>query len=163
MSGITFEQLVAPVTELRALAPQALASWTWLLPDSSEPVLLTALGDLFVTNTEGDISFLDTATGTVDLVAHTLDEWKHLLQRSERIDYWFQPTFVAALFESGYTLAPEEVFSPTHPPVLGGKQVVENYSPSHWLAHYHVMGQIHRQVKDLPPGTKITKFQVEPW
>ncbi|HQR66540.1 MAG TPA: DUF1851 domain-containing protein [Thermoanaerobaculia bacterium] len=165
MKSLTLEQLSAPVTDLRTMCTPALEQWHWLLPPSLElePLLLTALGDLFLEAPDQSVLFLDTTDGTVTLIAKNRESWQRQLQDSERLSYWFQPGFVAALRASGYSLADGEVFSPTIPPILGGKQAPENYSPTHWLAHFHLLGQIHRQVKDLPSGTKISSIKVKSW
>jgi hypothetical protein len=53
---------------------------------------------------------------------------------------------------------PGTVYSPIVPEVLGGAVTVSNYTPSPWLAHFHVLGQVHRLVKHLPIGTPITRI-----
>jgi hypothetical protein len=96
-------------------------------------------------------------------VAVSYEAWKRELESPERIDEWFLSGFVAELLDAGGTLGPGEVYSPTIPEIIGGKRSVENCTPSHWLVHLHVLGQIHRQVKDLPEGTTITRIRVDRW
>lgn len=47
------------------------------------------------------------------------------------------------------------------PPVLSGEFDVENLQPIDIRVHVAIMGQIHGQVKDFPPGTQITDVQIE--
>jgi hypothetical protein len=162
MPNLEFEALTAPITDLQDGIGEALAEWPWLVPAGAQPVLLTALGDLFIQLPDGSIHFLDTSSGTLAPVAPSYQAWKQSLE-AKALSFWFRPAFVAELLEVHGALAAGQVFSPVIPPVLGGEQSVANYTPSHWLAHFHVCGQIHRQVKDLPSGTRITKIKVEPW
>ena len=163
MPAATFEQLTAPVTDLRDLGPTALKAWFRLVPDTFTAVFLTALGDLFLESEEGAIHFLDTGAGTLTPVAISREDWKDQMQVPERLAYWFQPAFVSELLGAGYSLSAGELFSPTIPFILGGKQTTANFTPSHWLAHLHVLGQVHRQVKGLPEGTPVTNINIEPW
>ena len=48
------------------------------------------------------------------------------------------------------------------PLVLGGEAAVENLEASDFVVTMHIRGQIHDQIRGLPPGTKITGFNVEP-
>jgi hypothetical protein len=134
-----------------------------LVPFTSRPVLVTVFGDLFLQAEDGSIEFLDTNAGTLTYAARSYESWRIELKSPDRVRQWFSPSFVAELVTSGAPLKPGEVYSPTIPEVLGGSADAENYTPSHWLAHLHVLGQIHRQIKDLPAGTPITRLQVDPW
>jgi hypothetical protein len=149
------------VTDLGELGAEALAEWRWLVPPTSRPVLLTALGDLFLQAGDGSIEFLDTAAGALTRVGASYTAWKVELS-TDRPEWWFMPGFVAELVASGATLKAGEVYSPIIPEVLGGKRTVTNYSASPWTAHLHVLGSVHRQVKDLPEGTPIV-LHVDPW
>lgn len=86
-----------------------------------------------------------------------------MLTDAGHVKMWFRPSFVNELKARGKPLQREEVYSPIIPLVLNGQLTVENYTPSRWDAHLNAMGQIHRQVKDLPPGTPITKIHVDPF
>lgn len=46
-------------------------------------------------------------------------------------------------------------------PVLGGDESVANLEPTDVSVHFGVLGQIHEQVKDLPPGTEIGEIRLE--
>jgi hypothetical protein len=48
------------------------------------------------------------------------------------------------------------------PPVLGGKQDVSNMALSGSVGNLYVAGQILTQVKQLPPGTRITRVTADP-
>jgi len=159
--ALTFEDLLAPVTDLGRDFDAAIAPWRWLIKEQSRPLLISALGDLFI-EAGTAVYFLNTLTGTLDRVAETVDAWKEEMHNAQRIGEWFWPGFVEALLKEGQRLQPGDVYSPTIPPVLGGAMSVENFTPSNWRMHLHVLGQIHEQVRDLPPGTRIRKIKVDP-
>jgi hypothetical protein len=162
-SGLTaVKSLTAPVTATPADFRAATESWRWLLPVASRPLLVTALGDVFVESPSGTIQFLDTESGELTVVANSRVEWQQALNNPANVDHWFRPDFVKQL-KLHTSLTAGQVYSPTQPLILGGQLTVENYTPSIWQAHLHVMGQIHRQVKDLPSGTPITKVHITPW
>lgn len=158
-----FVQHAAPLKPDPAEFAKATEAWRWVMPAQAEPLLMTALGDVFVRSNDGSVLFLDTESGELTSIARNEEEWRKLLQRADLVERWFRPSFVAQLKERHGPLTSPHVYSPTIPLVLDGKLTVENYTPSRWDAHLHVMGQIHRQVKDLPPGTPVTKINVEPW
>ena len=158
MKMLTFEQLLPPVTDLGIDFAASLQSWSWLFdPASCKPVLITTLGDLFV-SIDDEIFFLDSENGTFARVASSVGEWKRAVEDAENQLEWFCPPLVQPLLEHGLTLRQEQVFSPLLPPVLGGRHVPENYVGSQWRNHLHVMGQVHHQIKNLPPGTKLDQI-----
>jgi hypothetical protein len=61
----------------------------------------------------------------------------------------------------GLQLAPSEVFDFTKPPVLGGQLEVDNLLPTDFVVSLNMSGQIHHQVRNLPPGTKISQVKIE--
>ena len=137
-----------------------LEKWAWLLGDKAFLVhSVTAMGDIFLVDNESKVSFLDTIDGVVTPFADSVQEYEEKLQ-DRHVRKRHLATFVVRdLLDSGHSLRPGECFSPDLPPVLGGKMNRENFSPVDSLFHASVMGQIHRQVKDLPPGTPVTDIQ----
>jgi hypothetical protein len=47
-------------------------------------------------------------------------------------------------------------------PVLGAAIAVENIEVMDFEVIVHITGQLHRQVRDMPPGSRITGFTVAP-
>ena len=60
----------------------------------------------------------------------------------------------------GLVPGPGQVLAWTVPPVLGAPTAIENLQIMDFEVYLSIQGQIHRQVKELPPGTKITGFSV---
>jgi hypothetical protein len=68
---------------------------------------------------------------------------------------WFNPQLVGDLLAQGRRLRPGECFGYKIPPILGGEAQPGNSEPTDLEVHFEILGQIHRQVKDLPAGTPI--------
>jgi hypothetical protein len=118
---------------------EALESWSWL-----------PLG----------YWFLDAAGGKLDKIASNRDELKAALSSPEGQDQYLLAGLAHAAEIQGLTLAESEVFDFTQPPVLGGQFVVENLKPTPFVVSLNIAGQIHNQVRNLPPGTKISNVKI---
>ena len=135
-----------------------LVDWRWLVDASIEPILVTAMGDAFLEDPDGHILWLDVAAGTVTPVAE--NGLETLVFDKSLAEAWFMPQVVLALKNRGVTLGKNEVFSLSQPAVLGGKYALENIRPTDIEIHFSVNGQIHEQVKDLAPGTRICEVEL---
>jgi hypothetical protein len=47
-------------------------------------------------------------------------------------------------------------------PILGAAIAVENIEVMDFEVIVHITGQLHRQVRDMPPGTRISGFTIAP-
>lgn len=142
-------------------ADDLLRDWRWLLGDSMQLLIVSALGDMFLEDAEGHVHWLDTGSGQLEQVSGSAEEFKRLMQQRENADQWFVPQLVGDLMASGMRLAPGQCYSYKKPPVLGGEIEPENFEPTDLSVHFSILGQIHRQVKDLPPGTKISDIKIQ--
>jgi hypothetical protein len=79
----------------------------------------------------------------------------------ENANEWFALQLVGNLLTSGIRLGPGECFGYKVPPVLGGEVNLNNFEPTDLQVHFGILGQIHRQVKDLPHGTPIGEIKIE--
>ena len=159
LPSMTFEELLPDVTDLGIDFPEVAPVWQWIFPAPPAPLLLTALGDLFVT-IDGTVHFLDTMRGKLTYAAASRQEFKTAVDDPERMWEWFHPDLVLEFRTHAAPLKRGEVFSPVIPPALGGTLEPANFWPTPWTAHLHTMGQIHEQIRHFPPGTRIDRFIV---
>jgi hypothetical protein len=136
---------------------EALEEWRWLVPESVRPLVVTAMGDLFIIAADGSVSVLDTIAGTHQSAAASVADWQRKLEDAEVVDRWFIPGLVALLREAA-PLSQGECYSPVHAPVLGGTYSADNWRPVSWRFHFSYSGRVHNAIKDLPDGTVITKW-----
>ncbi len=66
-----------------------LSEWRWLADESFEPVVISALGDLFLRREDGPIFWLDAGWGQLTEVAPGAAEFKQLMARPENTNEWF--------------------------------------------------------------------------
>jgi hypothetical protein len=138
-----------------------LEDWEWLIGTSKFPVLITSVGDAFVKDVrDGSVFLLIVESAELRPIASDLAEFKTLLTDKEFVMDYFAVEAVAALEQSGLKLEPNEIYSLKLPAVLGGKHSLDNVTKTPILVHFSLRGQIHRQIRDLPPGTKITGIEI---
>lgn len=156
---ITWNELTVPLdgVDLDGL----LSEWRWLVDESFTPVLISALGDLFLRDGEGRIFWLSSGWGKLTQVAASAAEFKQLMVQPENAAEWFVPGLVGDILTAGQKLEPGECFGYKTPPVLGGQIEPDNFEPTDLQVHFGILGQIHQQIKDLPPGTSISDIEFE--
>jgi len=142
-------------------AENLLQEWRWLLGDSMQLLLVSALGDMFLADDKGRVHWLDAGAGQLEQIAESPEEFKRLMQQRENVDQWFVPELVGDLLAGGLRLSPGECFGYKRPPVLGGAIEPDNFEPTDLSVHFSILGQIHRQVKDLPSGARISDIKIQ--
>jgi hypothetical protein len=130
-----------------------LADWCWLIGDDVQLVVVSALGDLFLRDSEGHILWLDVGTARLTPVAESTEEFKRLMQQMEHVDEWFVPQLIGDLIATGKRLAAGQCYSYKVPPMLSGKMELENFEPVDLLVHCSMLGQVGRRIQHLPAGT----------
>lgn len=138
-----------------------LSAWRWLVDVHFQPVLVSAMGDLFLRHEDGSIYWLDTAGGMLTEVASSADDFKQLMVQVDNADQWFVPQLIGDLKSTGLNLGPNQCYSFKVPPPLGGEFELTNIEVCDISVHFNILGQIHEQIKDLPEGTPISEIQIE--
>src|SRR3954453_5679197 len=156
---ITWNELTVDFTKPGVDA--LLQDWGWLLGDSMHLILVSAIGDMFLADDTGQVFWLDTGTGKLQQIAASVEEFQQLRQQREHADQWFIPLLVGDLITSGVKLSPGQCYSYKKPPFLGGEVALENFTPTDLMVHFSVLGQLCKQVKNLPPGTKISDINID--
>lgn len=138
---------------------ELLNEWRWLVPETMVPVVVSALGDLFLCDYDNSIHWLDTGAGKLTRVATSPDQFKQLMVQPENANEWFQPTLIGDLIESGQRLDQGQCFSWDLPPGLGGEFAISNLRPTDLRIHFSMFGQLFRQTLGLPDATPISDIQ----
>jgi hypothetical protein len=139
-----------------------LSDWRWLVGPSYTPLLITAFGDMFLRDGLGQVYFLDLMSGDFKQVATSQDEFACLCDDKEKRRTWFLGFILTELRRELGNLSAGECFSCKIPLSLGGELEVENFKRTDLQTHYSILGQLHRQTKHLPPGTKIESIHFNP-
>ncbi len=137
----------------------ALSAWEWIGLDNLKPIAVTAFGDVFF-QSEEDVLFLDTLEGNLTVAAHDTDELEEILNTEEGQDHYLFAGFVSHAMDEGKTLSENQCYDFKVYPVLGGEIEYENIEIADLAVSLDMRGQVHEQVKDLPPGTKVSDIKI---
>lgn len=132
-----------------------LDDWRWLVGPEYQALGVTALGDMFVMHEDGRCFLLDVGNGTLGQIAEDAIELQDFMTDMDFVTVMLIPHLVGDLWIVGKKLGPGQCFSPDKPHSLGGAYSVNNYQPCDLRVHFSLFGQLQKQVRDLPPGTRI--------
>ena len=138
-----------------------LNDWRWIITEELLPFLVSSMGDMFLQSSEGQIFWLDTCAGKIQLIAQNIEEFKKLVKTEEKAIEWFYADLVGEMKARGQILDKNQCYSFVHPPFLGGPYKPSNIEITDIEVHFSIIGQIHEQIKDLPVGTPIEKFKIK--
>jgi hypothetical protein len=139
-----------------------LDDWRWLIGSKLQLWHVTKAGDAILRDPDdGSIRFLDVIGGKVHQIADNGPAFEAAVAEPENAERWLMPDVVDGQAALGMRPGTDECLSFKHPPVLGGQFDPDNFETCSVLVHFSIAGQIHRQVKDLPPGTKIGEIRIE--
>ena len=139
---------------------RALESWSWLdvAEDSSNclpvrrPLLEGADGWWFLDSIEGKRSLTrEWSTGA---------EMQGCVNTPEGQDRYLLLGLAQAAERRGGTLGPNEVSRWLRHPVLGGPFDAASVTASDFVMALDIAGQIHEEVRSLPPGTRVSRINV---
>ena len=154
------EQLTISVSDLdwrRLLTP-----WDWLLRGMRvEPVFMTCFGDWILRAEDGSIHFLDLVAGNLRKLASSRIEFDRQLEDPKVRSELLMDGLVMILRARGVVLKLGQCYGYKIPLILGGQLDADNIEPTMHMVHQSIIGQIAEQSKDMPPGTKISKFLVD--
>ncbi len=138
----------------------ALEAWDWLDFSGKTPVITTCFGDVFFESDEG-IYFLDSIGGSLDKVATSKSELQDILNTEDGKDHFLMAGLVALARDSGLILEEGECYDFTISPALSGSMELSNMQKMSFKVSLHISGQLMKQIKDLPPGTKISEVKLD--
>lgn len=143
------------------LLERALSDWRWL-PELADkrPLLTSQFGDVFLQGESG-VWFLDTLEGVLTREWNTLHELESVLNTAEGQDRFLLGGLVERAFQMGLNPGSAQVLTFKLPPALGGELDANNLEVYDVVVALSILGQLHHQIKDVPPGTKITGLSFE--
>lgn len=135
----------------------ALEDWAWLDPVSRLTAsFASAFGDVFLEGDDGALWFLNTLNGTLERLWPDAATFQTALANAYTDDRFFMAALAQSAHEAGLIPGPTDILSFRTPPVLGGALALDNLEVSNFEVTVSFAGQIHSQVRHLPPGTKIS-------
>lgn len=141
---------------------RALDGWKWLPLKGLTAIAVSAFGEVFFRDDTGSVHQIDTIEGKLSKVANSLPEFTAILQdEAGRDDLLFGGLVIGAR-NMGLVLDAGECYDFKLPPILGGQMDVAHMEKLSFVVKLDLAGQLHEQVKDLPPGTKINRVTISP-
>jgi hypothetical protein len=131
-----------------------ISTWTWLT-EEKEIIALTKSGNALLKDKVGRLYFLDTGSGVFKYKGENYNDFFENNLDEEIAEEMLLPTIIDQLESDEMKLGPDQVYSFTILPVLGGSFDAENRFIVNIYEHYNLTGDIHFQLKDLPDGTKV--------
>ena len=139
----------------------ALASWGWLGLDDQVPMFASLFGDVFLRAPDDGWWYLDTVEGNVARLWDSQAALVEDLSTDAGRDRYLLEALAVGAAGRGLTLGPNEVYHFMPPPVLGGTFDIANIVVYDFAVAVGLSGQLHDQVRHLPPGTSISGFRLE--
>ena len=132
-----------------------LAEWHWLCPGPMKLVARTAFADLFLRDQAGHIFHLDVGLGKLTNVADSEAHFVELTGTAEKRERWFAESDEQAVAARGLKPDLNQCIGLTIPIVFAESVSPNTAYVTDIYDHVSFLGQIHRQITDLPDGTKI--------
>lgn len=130
---------------------EALKSWDWRrIGADKTPVFTSPFGDVFFSGQDG-FWYLDTIEATLTRPWATAEELKAELDTAAGQDRYLLASLVAAADQQGIVPGESQVYGLRIPPVLGGEIDPGNIEVIDFVVSVRLLGQIHAQVRGLPP------------
>jgi hypothetical protein len=149
------------IAETTVSSNEVLDDWRWLIGPDLELWCVTKAGDALLRSAnDGSIHFLDVVAGKVERLADDEAAFEDAVASPTNADRWLVREVVEGQAALGMQPGTDECLSFKHPPALGGQLDPDNLETCNVPVHFSIAGQIHRQIKDLPPGTKIGKIKI---
>jgi hypothetical protein len=138
----------------------ALESWSFLELSDKRPLFTSPFGDVFFESRDG-FWFLDLLAGEISRRWETESDFTRSLNSREGQDEYLMIELASEADSAGLQPGEAEVYSFRVPPALGGAVDLENVELSDFVVATNIAGQIHQQIKDLPPGTPISGLSLK--
>lgn len=143
----------------RAFSPEqferALESWSFLDLAGKTPLFASLFGDVIFEAPDG-FWRLDTIEGNVSRPWDSADQLHAELKTPEGQDQYLLGSLALAANDRGLSLDDAQIYVFDKPPALGGTFDVENVTVMDFVVAVNLAGQLHEQIRHLPPGTQIT-------
>jgi hypothetical protein len=138
---------------------RALESWQWIGLASKVALFASPFGDVFFQADDG-LWWLDTLQGTLTRPWNTAEALNADLATTDGQDQYLLLGLAIAAEQRGIIPAANQVYAFTVPPALGGALDIDNIETIDFVVGMHIAGQIHDQVRNLPPGTRISGITI---
>jgi hypothetical protein len=132
-----------------------LSGWAELLPSSFNVWLVNRVGDVFAELDDGSIHLLDIEAGTFKRIAGNREHFANEIETGQNANNWLLIPLVDRCVAAGLVLGADQCYAYKMPPILGGEYAVGNVATVDLAEHYSFLGDLWRQTKAWPDGTRV--------
>jgi hypothetical protein len=138
---------------------RGLQSWGWIGLAGKVPIFTSPFGDVFFRSDDG-FWWLDTLEGSLTCPWRSAEALRADLGTPAGQDRYLLAGLAWGAERQGVIPTSSQVYSFRRPPVLGGALEIDNIEAADFVVSLNLAGQLHEQIRDLPPGTPITGFTI---
>jgi hypothetical protein len=161
--GLRFCGSIGLMEMTRSFTPeqfaQGLESWQWASVGTKTPLFTSPFGDVFFRAEDG-FWWLDTLRGSLTRAWANADTLKADLATASGQDRYLLAGLAFEAERQGLIPAASQVYGFKTPPALGGALDIGNVEPTDFVVSLNLAGQIHEQIRNLPPGTRISGLTI---
>jgi hypothetical protein len=110
--------------------------WTWLIGTDKTPIVISAIGDMFLQADNRKIYWLDIGSGELTLVANGILDFEEKLKNIKQVNEWFMIDLTTDLRLSNKKLNEGQIYSYKKLPIIGGDYTVDNFAPLDIVEHF---------------------------
>ncbi len=131
--------------EISKLLPE----WTWLVPQESTPIFITAFGDWVFGNPDGSLSALSILEGVYETIAKDSAEYNQLKNSEEWLDEIFIASWYPIAIGNGMQPSETECIGWKIHPMNGGEFSVSNLQVFDMQVYQSLMSQLHARIQGV--------------
>ncbi len=139
-----------------------LREWKWLAPEELTLLAVNAFGDLFLEDVHGRVHRLDVTSGTISAIATSCIEFREAAKDAGKKRDWFLEELAEQAEQKGCSPRKRQCVGNKIPWVFKERaNMPENMYVADLYEYVSFMGDMHRQINDVPDGGKV-KIRVQP-
>jgi len=143
-------------------AERLLHEWKWLVDGTFRLVAVNAFGDLFLSDAQGRVCWLDVTNGTASEITDSVTEFTAAMKNDEFKERCLLEALTRQAEREGFRLGKGQCIGYKIPCIFReSANLAENTYVANLYEYVAFMGDVHRQIKELPDGGKV-RLAVEP-
>jgi hypothetical protein len=133
-----------------------LEQWRWLCGESVTLVARNGLGNLFLQTEDRKMLWLNVGGGTLTEIADSELAFEHSLEEPAKWDVWFAERQLAVFAERGLKPNDLQCIGFKTPVVFAeSRSIPDNAYVADLYEEVSFLGDLHRQIADVPNGGKV--------
>jgi hypothetical protein len=132
-----------------------LVEWRWLCQGPMALVARNAFADLFLRDVSGQVYCLDVAIGKLTKVAGSEEQFRELAATREKEEEWFAAADEKAAVAKGLEPDTTQCIGFSEPLVFAESGSPETPYVGDLYEHVSFLGNLNRQIAELPEGAKV--------